>query len=160
MITEISSLIASTKTAYDIAKGISSLKSQVDRNESISKILEVLLSVQTQALSVNAVAQKLQEEKSDLTKKIMEFENWAQTKSNYELKELAPGIPAYLRKKSGGSEEPTLWVCPYCYNKKQESFLQLEYNYGTSISYFCPSRDCKTSFRYGVPGRGHKSPPR
>ena len=63
MIAEIGSLLTSSKVAYDIAKGISALKSDVDRNESISKILEVLLTVQTNALSVNAIAQELQEEK-------------------------------------------------------------------------------------------------
>lgn len=100
MFAEISSLIASSKVAYDIAKGIHSLNSEVDRNQSISRILEVLISVQTQALSVNAVAQKLQEEKFDLAKKIMDFKDWTKTKSNYELKELAPGVPAYIRKKT------------------------------------------------------------
>jgi hypothetical protein len=154
MITEISSLIASSKAAYDIAKGISSLKSEVERNENISKILEVLISVQTQALSVNTIAQKLQEEKFNLTQKIMEFENWSEIKGNYELKELAPGIPAYLRKKSDENKDLTLWICPYCYDKKQESFLQKECHYETAGFYFCPR--CRTPFQWGEIGRGHK----
>jgi hypothetical protein len=152
MMTELSSLIASVKAAYDIAKGVNSLKSEVDRNQSISKILEILLTVQTNALSVNAIAQKLQEEKSDLTKRIMEFENWAQTKSNYDLKEVGPGIPAYVRKQGDDSKEPPMWVCPYCYNKKKESFLQREYHFGEAGYYFCP--ECDTIFTWGKIGRG------
>lgn len=158
MIAEISSLIATSKAAYDIAKGISSLNSEVERNQSISKILEVLITVQTQALSVNAVAQKLQEEKFDLAKKIMEFEDWAQTKSNYELKELAPGIPAYLRKKIDETKDPTLWICPYCYDQKKESFLQQEYHSDTAGFYFCPK--CKTPFQWGEIGRRFNKVPR
>lgn len=154
------SIFTSVKAAYDITKGISSLKSEVERNQAVSKVLEVLISVQNDTLLMKEKHSLLLQEKDELTKKVMEFENWSQIESNYELKELAPGIPAYRRKIIDNSHESSLWICPYCYNKKEESFLQLEYDYGTSISYFCPNRECKTSFRYGVPGRGHKSPPR
>lgn len=150
MIAEITSLIASSKTAYEIAKGINSLKSEIDRNESISKILEILLSVQTQALSVNAIAQKLQEEKVSLTQKIMEFEDWSKRKANYELKELAPDVPAYFRKKADETKDPTVWICPYCYDQKKESFLQLSSQTKDSFLYLCPV--CKAKFGWIRPG--------
>ena len=159
MIPETSVLVTSIKTAYDIAKGISSIKSELERNEAISKVTEVLRSVQQDALLMYEKHSLLLHEKDAPAKKLMEFEKWDKTASQYELKELAPGILAYIRKKNSDSGDPVIWICPYCYDKKEESFLQLEYDYGTSISYFCPNRDCKTSFRYGVPGRGHKSPP-
>ena len=160
MIAEISTLIASSKTAYDIAKGLTSVYVDDKVRERTSELVGILLSVQSDALSVNTQHQELLQEKYNLEKKILEFEEWSAIKNNYELKELAPGIPAYLRKKTDESNNFEIWICPYCYNKKEESFLQLEYNYGTSISYFCPNRECKTSFRYGVPGKGHRSPPR
>ena len=99
MIAEISSLISFVKTACDIAKGLSTFKSDVDRNESISKILEILLSIQTQVLSVNAIAQKLQEEKYEITQKLMKFEKWSETETQYELKEIASGVFVYACKK-------------------------------------------------------------
>ena len=150
MIAEISSLISSSKAAFEIAKGISSLNSEVERNQSISKVLEVLITVQMHALSVNAVAQKLQEEKSDLTKKMMELEEWTQTKSNYELKELAPGFPAYARKEADNTKDPALWICPYCYDQKKESFLQGKKHSAEAGSYLCPV--CKTTFQWGPAG--------
>lgn len=138
MIAEISSLVASSKAAYDIAKGINSLKSEIDRNESVSKVLEVLLAVQTQALSVNAIAQKLQEEKYELTKKVMEFEKWSETISQYELKEIAPGVLVYAYKKSDNSKEPMHWLCPNCFDtKRQKSIFQRMAQDGRGTHYAC-----------------------
>lgn len=138
MIAEISSLFSSVKTAYDIAKGISTLKSDVDRNESISKILEILLSVETQALSVNTIAQKLQEEKYELTQKLMEFEKWSETETQYELKEIASGVFVYACKKTNQPSEPMHWLCTNCWKDKIKSIIQKT----LSDSYTCPK--CKT----------------
>ena len=144
MIAEISSLIASSKAAYNIAKGISSLKSEIDRNESISKILEVLLAVQTQALSVNAIAQKLQEEKYELTKKLMEFEKWAETETQYKLEKVAPGVFVYAYKKTDTSSDPEHWLCTNCYKDRIKSIIRLA-SKGSSIKkYICPH--CKDEF--------------
>ena len=131
MIAELSSLIASSKAAYDIAKGINALKTEVDRNEAISKILEVLISLQTQALSVNAIAQDLQQEKYDLKNKILQFENWAETERQYELKEVAPGMFVYNYKIPVESAKPSHWLCPKCFQEKKTYILQLRYD-GTS----------------------------
>jgi len=158
MITEISSIVASSKTAYDIAKGLASAYADAKIKERTSELLTILLSVQSDALAVNAKHQELLQDKYNLEKKIMEFEQWSKTKDNYELKELAPGLPAYRRKKMNKSEDSTLWICPYCYDKKQESFLQRECDYETGGFYFCPS--CKTPFQWGEIGRGHKMFPR
>lgn len=144
MIAEISSLITTSKAAYDIAKGIISLKSDIDKNESISKILEVLLSVQTQALSVNAIAQKLQEEKYELAKKVMEFENWSKTELQYELKEITSGVFVYVYKKIKNSSEPIHWLCTNCYKDKRKSIIRLASGGSGSKKYHCPH--CKDEF--------------
>lgn len=142
MIAEIGSLITSSKAAYDIAKGISSLKSEVDRNESISKILEVLLAVQTNALSVNAIAQKLQEDKRELTQKIVEFEKWSETEAQYELKEISVGVFVYSYKITDKPSEPIHWLCAKCYNEKKKSIFQFDRASGVGSHYIC--HNCKS----------------
>lgn len=137
MIAEIGSLLTSSKVAYDIAKGISALKSDVDRNESISKILEVLLTVQTNALSVNAIAQELQEEKYALTQKIMEFEKWSETENQYELKEIAIGVFVYSRNSAMASSEPKHYLCARCFNERKKSILQRFSHSFDGIHYVC-----------------------
>lgn len=139
MIAEIGSLLASSKVAYDIAKGISALKSDVDRNESISKILEVLLTVQTNALSVNAIAQELQEEKATLTQKIMEFEKWSETETQYELKEITSGIFVYSHKTAVDPTKPIHWLCAKCYHEQKKSILQRTRHDPGGMHYVCHS---------------------
>ena len=146
MITEISSLIVSSKAAYDIAKGVNSLKTDVDRNESISKILEILLSVQAQALSVNAIAQKLQEEKHELTQKLMEFKKWSETECQYELKEIATDIFVYAYKVADNSSKPMHWLCPKCYQERKAHILQFDHDFIGGKHYFCPNCNTKLSF--------------
>ncbi len=72
---EFASAFASAKIAYDIAKGINSLKTSVEINQAVSKIIEVLLSVQSDALSNQQYLSLLIKEKEDLEKKLMDFEN-------------------------------------------------------------------------------------
>jgi len=140
MIAEITSLISSSKAAYDIAKGINAIKSEVDRNEAVSKILEVLIAVQTNALSVNAIAQELQREKYDLENKVRQYENWAETERQYELKEVVPETFVYAYK---DNTKPNHWLCPKCFQEKKTYILQLDYD-GTAgpKSYICSN--CST----------------
>lgn len=156
MIAEISSLITSSKAAYDIAKGIYALKSEVDRNEAISKILEVLISVQTNALSVNAIAQELQQEKYDLKNKILQYENWSETERQYELKEIVSGTFVYAYKESVDKTKPDHWLCPKCFQEKKTYILQLHYNSSTGPpEYICSN--CKTVIK--IRTKTHGSPP-
>ncbi len=142
MIAEISSLISSTKAAYDIVKGISSLKAEIERNESIAKILEVLISVQSQALSVQAKTQELEIEKYELAKKLMAFETWSETESQYSLEEIASGVFVYSYKKTNEANEPMHWLCTNCWKDKIKSILQCDTPHRTrDISYSCPK--CK-----------------
>ena len=47
----ISAVVTSAKVAYDIVKGISTLHTEVEKNQAISKVLEVLLAVQRDTMS-------------------------------------------------------------------------------------------------------------
>lgn len=125
-----SSLYVSAKAAYEIAKGISSLKTEVERNQAVSKVLEVLLSVQNDALSMQEKQSLLLTEKDNLVKKISEFEKWSEIESQYEFKELAPGVPVYAYKKTDKATQPIHLLCANCFSKKQKGhYVQSEMNY-------------------------------
>jgi len=136
------SLFASAKTAYDIAKGISSLHTEVERNQAVSKILEVLLSVQSDALSMKEKYSLLLTEKDDLIKKISEFEKWSEIEHQYELKEIASGIFVYVYKKSEVNREPMHWLCAKCYNEQKKSILQRKVKSMAGAIYICHT--CKS----------------
>ena len=48
---------------------------------------------------MNEIAQKLQEEKYEITQKLMKFEKWSETETQYELKEIASGVFVYACKR-------------------------------------------------------------
>jgi hypothetical protein len=139
---EIASVFTSVKVAYDIAKGIGSLKSEVERNESISKILDILLSVQSDALQMQEKHHLLLREKDNLEKKLMELEKWSETEIQYELKEVARGFFVYAYKKPDNLGKPDHWICANCYKDRKASILQLVSGSMIKKRYFCPN--CKT----------------
>ena len=114
------SIFTSAKVAYDIAKGINALKTSVERDEAVAKILEVLLSVQHDALSMQKEQSLLLTEKDNLIKKISEFEKWSEIESQYELKELTAGVPVYSYKTTDKETQPPHLLCANCFNKKQK----------------------------------------
>lgn len=135
------SIFTSAKVAYDIAKGISALKTEVERNQAVSKVLEVLLSVQNDALLMKEKHSLLLTEKDTLIKKISEFEKWSEIESQYELKELAPGVPVYAYKKTDETTQPFHLLCANCFSKKQKGhYVQSEMTY-SGIHYKCLNCD-------------------
>jgi len=146
---EIASLITSVKAAYDIAKGINSLKAEVDRNQSISNLLEILLSVQSDAFTMQVKQQELLQENDNLRKKIIEFEKWSETEKQYELKEIYSGVFVYAYKKPDDSEDPMHWLCTKCYKEKKASIIQLSNEVASGKYYICPT--CKTEIH--IPSR-------
>ena len=116
------SIFTSVKIAYDIAKGISFLKSEVERNEAVAKTLEILISVQQDALSMQEERSLLLREKDNLIKKISEFEKWSEIERQYELKDLAPGVPVYSYKITDKTTEPMHLLCANCFSKRQKGF--------------------------------------
>jgi hypothetical protein len=125
-----SSLYVSAKAAYEIAKGISALKTEVERNQAVSKVLEVLLSVQNDALSMQEKQSFLLTEKDNLIKKIAEFEKWSEIESQYELKDIAPGVPVYAYKKTDKATQPFHLLCANCFSKRQKGhYVKSEMTY-------------------------------
>ncbi len=143
MLPELNTLFTSAKTAYGIAKGISSLKVEVERNESVAKVLEILLSVEADALTMREKYQSLLDEKERLAKQLVDMENWEQTKVQYQLTEVSGGIfvQAYNKPKQGG--DPPHWACEHCFQDQKRSVLQLEYESSSGNKYFC--QRCKNT---------------
>lgn len=152
MIAEISSLIASSRTAYDIAKGLTSVYVDDKVKKHTSELISILLSVQTDALAVQSNHQELLKEKDNLEKKIVEFEKWAETERQYELKEIAPVIFVYSYKEGIEFTEPKHWLCTNCWKDKIKSIIRLSSEGSGSKKYICPN--CKDEFyiRHGPSG--------
>lgn len=136
-IAEITAVLSTAKTAIDIAKGISALNAEVKRNESISKILEALIAIQSEALSMQEKYQGLLEEKNEIASQLKEFEQWADTERLYELKDLGGNVFVYAYKKTESSAEPMHYLCTNCFKDKKKSILQFAYADSSGTGYKC-----------------------
>ena len=159
------SLFTSVKAAYDIAKGINALHTEVERNQAVSKVLEVLLSVQNDALLMKEKHSLFLHEIDDLKKKILEFEKWSEIGRQYELKEIAPGVFVYAYKNTKEATEPPHWLCAKCFNTdKKKSILQRLHHDGHGVHYKCHTcgseiLDHTNPMHYPDPPRGGSGTP-
>ena len=151
MIPEITSLLTASKAAYDIAKGISSLKTDVERNERLSETLDVLISIKTNALSVLSICEKLQKEKDDLTQKIIELENWSKTEAKYELTPIAAEVFVYSYKQTNEEKKPMHWLCSKCFHERKAHIIQLQSQSAAGKHYLCPNCNTKYEIHLDLP---------
>ncbi|MEW6511851.1 MAG: hypothetical protein AB1428_12945 [Bacteroidota bacterium] len=121
---ELVALVTAVKGAVDFAKGLKAVMDKAKLDDELSELFSRLLSVQSFALTLQSEHQTLIEEKGELSKKLMEFENWKKTEADYALTEICPKIFIYVYKKSAESVEPVHWLCPNCWQAKQKSILQ------------------------------------
>jgi DNA-directed RNA polymerase subunit M/transcription elongation factor TFIIS len=145
MIAEISTLIASTQTAVNIAKGLTSVYVDDKVKERTSELLSILLSVQGDALTMQSKHQDLLQLKNNIEQRMLEFENWSKMERQYELKDVAPHIFLYSYKKTDNDTTPHHYICPKCYQDRKTYILQLHYDGDSSTEYICNS--CKNIFK-------------
>ena len=136
VIAEASAIVTSLKTTIGIVKGLKSSYDAKTITQAQSQILEHLFALQVDALALQEKHSALIHEKEELIKKIEQFEQWGNTESEYELKEIKPGIFVYSYKKSQQSVIPMHWLCAQCWNDHKKSILQSGFH--DKSVYNCP----------------------
>lgn len=126
------------KGAIDIAKGLKSTYDQHTVSDAQAEFFEKLSDLYVRATSLYESHSTLTREKDELEKKLMEYEQWAQTERQYELKQVAPGKFVRSYKKSDKNTDPMHWLCPNCWEDKKKSILQGHPSLGDALEYICP----------------------
>lgn len=135
---EITLAITSLKSITEIVKTILNISKDARINEEVIKLQNIILTLQSHLLSAQIDQGELIEVKSNLEKKLMEYENWDKKESQYELKELTRGIFVYAPKKDDKSTQPDHWLCTNCFKNHEERILQ-KHTIGPKVGYyFCP----------------------
>ena len=136
VINEISMALTSFKSAIEIIKSISNKTKDINFKNKIIELQNLILSLQSEYSTLLDI-------KNQLEKKLVEYENWDKTESQYQLKEITPGIRVYSSKEDSGLSDSDHWLCPNCFNDRKKSILQLERDEGKLGQYYiCPK--CKT----------------
>ncbi len=144
MLSEITTALASLKAASDIIKGFNALQLEVAVKEKSTELFNIIISLQSNILSMQSEYSELLTSKSNIEKELLELKNNISDKSKYILVEIAPGILAYTPKETSNSFEPKHYLCQNCYDtKNQKSVLQRKYAEHKDL--ICNS--CKSTFR-------------
>jgi hypothetical protein len=146
VVTEFSALVSSIKGISDIAKGLKSAYDQHTITQATNEILQRLQSVLEKGLLLQEKHLALLQEKDDLTKRLVEMDEWKATKGQYRLIEISPGSFVYSPNESHPSPQPIHWLCQNCLdNKHSKSVLQLAHKGHRMDVYECPG--CKATIR-------------
>jgi len=89
---------------------------------------------------------------NNLREKLVELQNWKETKSKYSLIKLTMGVLVYAPNKTHESPEPLHWICANCFSDQKKSILQLQKhetpdNRSREWPYYLDCPRCKTSLK-------------
>ena len=137
MMTEANVIVTSIKTTIEIVKGLKSYYDAHTITQVQSELLQQLLNIQMGTLTLQEKYSALINEKDELANKLVQFEQWQKTESEYELQEIDSGKYAYSSKNSQQSKNPAHWLCPQCWEDRKKSILQEEHQYDGQVHYIC-----------------------
>jgi PHP family Zn ribbon phosphoesterase len=134
MITELLGAAQSVQSLFTLLKAAKGLANYNEIVAAVSEVNVKLMEANSVALSAQAEQAVLTGRLKDLETKLAEYENWERTAADYELKDLAHGVYAYVYNPvSGGGARH--WACAKCFQERKRHVLQKEY----PPCYKCPN---------------------
>jgi len=143
-LTEITAAIQSIKTGIKIVRGFNELKSEFEIKSATSELLNAIIDVQNNLLSIQSSYQVLLDSKNEIEKELDNFKNWETIKLNHNLKQVAPGVFVYVRKESQESYDNQYWLCANCFSNQKFSIFQSRIP-GNVEDFICHSCKAKIS---------------
>jgi hypothetical protein len=145
MVAELTQMFSSLKLASDFIKGFNSLKTETALNEAKIELTNIILSLQSNASSLQEKYDEIVRSKNELEKKLTELRNFDSEKKKYELKNIITGVIAYVPKEEKDRVNDKHWLCQNCLDNFQRfTIYQVEHKSSDNIRYYCPN--CKSSF--------------
>jgi superfamily II helicase len=138
-INTISSVLGSFGLTVNFVKNSIDKIKDVAVREKVQELLNTIIPLQSIILSLQSTNSTLIQEKDALEQKLREIENWNQEASSYQLKELAPGVYVYVKKKGVQTTEPIYYICAKCYKERKIYILQRTKHDYAGIHYICHS---------------------
>ena len=123
MITETMSAIGGIRTAIDMAKGISALKSEAEINQAIIDIQHTLLEAQSAAFNDKETIAKLSEEKKALEAQLRNIGDWDIEKQRYVLTRSEIGAFTYDLRPELANGDVAHRLCVTCFESGTKSTL-------------------------------------
>ncbi|MDQ7786069.1 MAG: hypothetical protein RDU01_00510 [Thermodesulfovibrionales bacterium] len=148
---EQSMFFTSTIKIIELAKLIYSGHKSVEINKEIAPLLQMILAMEENILSVKSYISKLEEENKTKSQELVKFLKWEETEKQYELQEVAPGIRLQVKKEGIKPEETPYWACPKCWYDFIAVPLNKVHDDSYTVGYQCPRCEKRISWFTGKP---------
>lgn len=135
----IAAAMTSVKTASEIAKGLVNLRDEREFQARAGQIEKELAEARGLVAEAQTTMLALLNRVGELERQVAQQEDWRAEAARYELVETYKGRLAYRVKDSMRGEEPTHYVCPACFQKRQKSILQPREWHNREPSLECPA---------------------
>ena len=112
MIAALQAGYAGTKAALDIAKGILSFKTEVERNQAVIDIQRHVLDTQCALGDAEREYTASLKRIDTLEAEIARLKDWSAEQERYELADAGAGTLAYRQKAAMEDGQPAHWLCP------------------------------------------------
>jgi hypothetical protein len=123
---ELSAGITSLRFAFDIAKGLKDIADATERNAKIMELQGAIMDAQAGAIEAQQAHATDVRHIADLEAEITHLKTWDGEKERYELKAIGSGAFVYALKPDVAAGEPSHWLCPNCYQKREKRILQAD----------------------------------
>jgi len=150
MLSEISTGYTSLKLAFDIAKSLNTVNTQVQINEARISLQQLILDAQASLSAANEAQIKSAERIRELEEKIVSMKTWDVEAERYELKNIYSGAVAYVLKPSAQGLEAPHWLCANCFSNKHKSFLQEQMQMQSKMIFKCATCASVVSVHRGI----------
>lgn len=127
MIPELLDAAQSVQSLFTLLKAANGLANYNEIVAAVSEVNVKLMQANSVALSSQAQQAVLSGRIRELEAMVAEFENWQQIASEYELRDLAHGVFAYVYRPRSESGVARHFACAKCFQERKRSVLQREH---------------------------------
>jgi PIN domain nuclease of toxin-antitoxin system len=130
------------KMTVDALISANKLHDQVELDLRSAELLKQIDSLYSTVFGLHEKCATMSQEKTDLEKKLMKYEQWEKEAARYELYEIDTQVFVYAYKKSNKNKDPMHYCCAKCMNDRKKSILNLDSEGSDGHKNFhCPSCD-------------------
>ena len=133
------------KMSFDAVVTASKPHNQVEIDLRSSEFLKQIDELYSTVFSLYEKNAEMLQEKTELEKKLMGYEQWEKEAARYELHEISDMVFVYAYKKNNENKEPMHYCCAKCMGDRKKTILNLDFDGSDGHKTFrCPS--CKNYF--------------
>lgn len=118
------SLVALAGQALPFVKSIADITGDAKIKNATSQLFDRLLAIQKLALDGQQATAEMQQKIAQITAELDRYRDWETLARSYQLHETAGGSILFAKNRKSDTTEPMHYLCPNCFSKREQSFLQ------------------------------------